>query len=407
MTRLLLSLALGAAVAVGCGGSTTSGSGSLTWTSTSTPSGSSPGATAGGGTGSTGGGTSGTPSTPPPTTTPPAGGDPSGSGTGTGTGSGGTSGGTTGAWLTTSSNHILLPGGAVWHGRGANLPDFRGCGSSLDKLDVPELERRVDTLVDGWHANLVRLDLESHSTSASGSAPTVLADPNYLAAVEQVVRYMESKNIYVELSLWLDPTFDANGWPTSGTRAEWQKLATEFAHDDRVLFGLVNEPQNNSDGSQDPQVWTAMNDTVQTIRDAEVAAGGGTHVVAVQGTGGWSRYASYYVTHPITAGAGKNVAYEIHIYNPQSEFDSLLSPASAIPLLVGEFGPDQTMSQSDAQALMGRLQQLEVPHIAWAFHMRCSPDLLQDSSGGGDGTGMALQPTAWGSALQSSLAQSW
>lgn len=397
-SRLVLSLALGGVLAFGCGSGSSSSSGNL---SDPTPQGSA----TGGGTGTGGGTLTGTSSG---TETGSTGGTTTGT-TGTSTGSGSAA---TGAWLTTSGNRILLPDGSRWHGRGANLPDFRGCGSSLSgPPNLNELERRVDTLVDDWHANVIRLDLESDSSTAGGKAPNVLGDAQYLAAVEEVVRYIEAKNVYVILSLWIDPTFDANGWPTAATADEWKLLATQFAHDDRVLFGLVNEPKNNADGSLDAQVWAAMNSTVQAIRDAEAAAGGGSHLVAVQGTGSWGRRASYYVQHPITAGGGKNVAYEIHIYNPQTEFDALLAPASTLPMIIGEFGPstDATapMTVADAQALMARATTLELPHLAWAFHMRCAPNLIQDLSNGGDGTGMSLVPTDWGNALREHLAQPW
>jgi hypothetical protein len=60
------------------------------------------------------------------------------------------------------------------------------------------------------------------------------------------------------------------------------------------------------------QVWQGMNSVVAAIREQEAASGFPTHLVTVQGTRAWGRTLDYYLTHPITAGGGKNVVYETH-----------------------------------------------------------------------------------------------
>ena len=51
--------------------------------------------------------------------------------------------------------------------------------------------------------------------------------------------------------------------------------------------------------------------------------------------------------------------------------------------------------------------ELEVPHLAWTFHMRCPPNLLVDYSEGGCGVDMELEPTTWGVLLQDHLSGTW
>lgn len=308
-------------------------------------------------------------------------------------------------WLRTQGNHILL-GNANWHGRGANLHDPRSCGACAGAPNAQEVNRRMDELV-GWGANFIRLVLESQSVQEM-----VTQNPTYLSQIQQIVAHAAAKpGVYVMLSLWVDPTFTALGWPSNpGTLAEWKTLATTFAKEPRVLFGLVNEPQSNYDHSLDGQVWTAMNDVVSAIRTAEVAAGGQSHVVAVQGTGGWARFLDYYVQHPITAGGGANVAYEVHVYDPASTFAARFqNPSKTLPVIIGEFGPAQGyMTLSDCQSLMASAEQLEIPHLAWTFHMRCPPNLLVDNSGGGCGVNMQLTPTQdWGVPFKARLSQAW
>jgi hypothetical protein len=65
------------------------------------------------------------------------------------------------------------------------------------------------------------------------------------------------------------------------------------------------------------------------------------------------------------------------------------------------------MSEADASALQQAAEQMEIPHLAWTFHMRCSPNLLVDNSGGGCGRGMPLQPTSWGKLVKDRFAMPW
>jgi len=315
-------------------------------------------------------------------------------------------------WLHTSGNHIYTADDQVWKGRGANLHDTRSCNAcTWSAPDVGEVKRRADELIDNWGANFVRLDLESYA-SADGRThwAGLLVDSAYFDDIKEIVAYITAKaGVYVLASLWVDPTFTNMGWPTASTIDEWVALAGAFLDNPKVLYGLCNEPQSNFDGSLDSQVWTAMNDAVAAIRTVEDNAGKPHHIITAQGTGGWSRRLDYYVTHPITAGGGANIAYEVHVYDPQSSFQSeWVTPAQSIPVVIGEYGPASGyMTEADCTALMQQARTNNVPHLAWTFHMRCDPSLLVDNSGGGCGVGMTLTPTSWGNVLKTGLATAW
>jgi endoglucanase len=168
----------------------------------------------------------------------------------------------------------------------------------------------------------------------------------------------------------------------------------------------VNEPESNFNGAQDAQVWTAMNATVQAIRDVEGT--GPKHLIAVQGTREWSRVLDYYVTHPITAGGGVNVVYETHVYDPPSQFPALFEiPSQTLPVIIGEFGPAAGfMTLADCDSLMQRARAAEVPHLAWTFHQRCPPNLIEETAPG-CGINMPLRATTWGTAFKAQLAIPW
>jgi endoglucanase len=325
-------------------------------------------------------------------------------------------------WLSTSGNHIVRSDGSIWIGRGANLHDTRSCGAGTDNSGAPldddstglgEVKRRVDALV-AWKATFIRLVLESRRVQDD-----YVNDANYRGIVQQIVDYIGTKpNLYVLVSVWDDPSLDANGWPTDATNAILAQLATDFYDRAFVMYGVSNEPQSNFDGSLDAQVLTRMNAAVQAIRDAETKLGTNRHIVTVQGTRDWARDTSYYVTHPITAGGGANVAYETHVYNSPGDYDGLLASSATLPLIMGEYGPvnDQynQATLADIQTLMNKATASSVPYLAWTFHQNCSPNLIGMtanmtwSAGSNDpngGIGMPLDPTDFGQLLMAELAR--
>jgi hypothetical protein len=316
-------------------------------------------------------------------------------------------------WLNTKENRIIKSNGMIWMGRGANLMDTRGCGACASVTShsrVDEVKRRLDELVK-WGANFIRLTLESQASSGYTNYRPVSQDPQFLADIKEICDYVKTKpGLYIEVSLWIDSSFSTSpvaGWPTAATIEEWKILTNALKDNPRVMFGLVNEPQQNYSGTYDAQVWNAMNNAVQAIRDVETATGSPKHLIAVQGTGGWARFLKYYTTHPITAGGGVNVIYEVHVYDPSSEFKSMFEdPSLILPVIIGEFGPaNGYMTLAETQLLMDKAEALKVPYLAWAFHMRCPPNLLVDNSNYGCGINMVLTPTEWGTQLKNQLAK--
>lgn len=351
------------------------------------------------------------------------------SGGGTGGGDGGGDGGGGGGGIPTGTGpihtqgaQIVLEDGSVWVGRGANLQDTRSCGQWTTESGEPlqdnatgvgEVERRADALVGTWHANFIRLTLESRR-----SQDTYVNDANYRGLIKQIVDHITStKGVYVLLGIWIDPSLDSNGWPTDATNSILSSLATDFHDNPQVMYGVSNEPESNFDGALDPQVWNRMNSAVGAIRDAEAALGPERHIISVQGTRDWARDVSYYATHPIAAGGGSNVVYESHIYNSPSDFDTLLAPSATIPMILGEFGPvndddAHRANVGDMQTLMDAASARNVPYLAWTFHEYCPPNLIgerpgmtwDENSTDTDGIGITLNPTDFGSRLMADLA---
>lgn len=314
-------------------------------------------------------------------------------------------------WLTTSGNKILL-NGMPFKGRGVNVHDTRSCWACAgSQPNAAEVKRRIDE-VASWGANFIRLDLENYAKESwMVSYASVVEDPAYLAAVVDIVKHAASKpGMYVMISIWHSTTLTAAGLPTLKTNEELKVIAKATRSIPNVLYGVSNEPQSNYDGKQDAAVWAAMNSAVDAIRSVETAPP--YHIVAVQGTRGWGRDLSYYMTHPITAGGGVNVAYETHVYDPQANFAKLfVDPSKKLPVIIGEYGPTTNMTPAmtlaDTAALQAQAEALQIPYLAWTLHGRCPPNILKDNSGGGCGIGMKLETTAWGQQVKDRLAKQY
>lgn len=334
-------------------------------------------------------------------------------------------------WLHTSGNKILTPDNRVWMGRGLNMHDTRSCDACTGKRpNVVEIKRHVDEMVNNWNVTFIRLLLESYGsptyTDGSGRSrtqwQTVLDDSQYLDNIREIVDYIGTKpNVYVLVSIWVDPTLNGGpsgannnrsyGWPTDKTAVELTHLVKAFKDSPHVILAVANEPSQYVDAN-DPLVWQAMNKMVQTVRDVENSLQSPHHLVAVQGTQGWGRLIKYYINHPITAGNGENVVYETHPYTPEGNFQSnILTPAQTLPVIIGEFAPAATsdgvvyMSAADASALMTLAESVKIPYAAWSFHPRCGPNALLEmpATGGACSTNQPLVPTAWGTTVKNQL----
>lgn len=322
--------------------------------------------------------------------------------------------------LIVQGNHIVHADGSPFHGRGANLHDERSCEACAFAPRNPAgLDRWSDELIDNWHANFIRFLLSAKSAPFNAGEQqwkNLIDDPQYLADIEQNVAHMTAKpGVYVLVTMFADDTiktdtgeFDSE-WPSSAgnTNTRYAALAEAFWDNPKVLFGLTNEPHTSADHFA--ELAAVYADAIAAIRAVEDAHGAPHHIVVVQAPKDYARDLTYFVQHPLT---GDQIAYEVHPYNPKSDFDALVTqPAQHLPIIIGEYGPAGSMTEADVQALWPVAQAAGVPYIAWNFHLRCPPNLLQDTASDGCGldgaTGYAFPRTAWGDLLHAHLATPW
>lgn len=323
-------------------------------------------------------------------------------------------------WLDIQGGHITYADGTRFHGRGADLHDERSCEAcSFMPADPAGVDRWSDELIDNWHATFIRFLLSAKAAPYNQYEvqwKSVVDDPQYLADVVENVTHMTSKpGVYVEVTVFADPTikpensdFDSE-WPSSAgdTHPAYAALAEAFHDNPRVLFGLTNEPHGTAD--HDAALAQIYADAITVIRGVEDSHGSPHHIIVAQAPENYARDLTYFMANPL---AGDHIAYEVHPYNTAADFDHLIvQPNAVLPIMIGEYGPAGVMTDSDIQALWTVAQANEVPYIAWAFHQRCPPNMLQDTASDGCGldaaTGYNFPRTAWGDMLHDHLATPW
>ena len=314
-------------------------------------------------------------------------------------------------WLQTSGNGFVLDG-EPWAGRGANFHDTRYCGScaghEADDELLDEVKSRAHLLVDTWGVDFVRLNLESHAEPPSEDAvhwAGILDDERYLADLVALVDYLgEHPGVFVELAPLTDASFDASGWPTDDTVDVVMALVETFYASPHVLFGLGHPPVSDGD---DDALWQRYDELAAAIREVEDFYGAPHHVIVAPGTDRGGSVLDHYLDHPLTAGDGTDIAYEVHVVDgPDLYEERVFEPAQSLPVIIGYLGPDplgvpDTSTAEDNLALMEQAHAAGIPYAARTFHWSCGePNLLRDDLGDSCGVGAELTPSdPWGTAF--------
>jgi endoglucanase len=234
-------------------------------------------------------------------------------------GSGGTiaSGGTNTTGGTGASGGTGGSGGAAQHFAGVNLSCAEFGDQNLPGTYGTDYTYPDQTEVDyfrGKGMNVFRLPFRWERLQQQQNGPL---DATELGRLHGFVDATTAKGAYVIV----DPHNYARYFggvvgesvPATAFADFWQKLAAEFAANDHVIFGLMNEPHD-----MQTETWRDdANAAIAAIRDA-----GATNLILVPGnayTGAWSWTQSFYgtangdvmlgITDP-----GNNFAFEVHQY---------------------------------------------------------------------------------------------
>lgn len=155
------------------------------------------------------------------------------------------------------------------------------------------------------------------------------------------------------------------------------------------------------------------NPNVAAVRAVEQRLGSPNHIIAVQGTRAYGKFLQYYPNHPITAGNGEDIVYEVHVYygNDGDKWDyRWKTPAETLPVIIGEFAEVyeswDTLSLEDCDNMMMEAEALDIPWLAWTFHAACGNPLI--TSDNNCESTVTLTPTSgWGELIYNRLNMPW
>eukprot|EP00887_Chlorella_sp_A99_P004465 scaffold30.g4465.t1 len=316
--------------------------------------------------------------------------------------------------LRSNGSRVLRPDGRPWTGWGVNVVDDYKCGvcQGSNALSQAETLRRLriaaQCLGAQWDARTSAYDPKSPSSYYKETV-TFTNNPQRLAVLDAAVQLAGQLGIYIEIALWNSwaltnpanpgPAGTAYGWPTAATADFWRVIAARYANVSHVFFGLLNEPQDNSDGSLDA-AYTAS-PLVNAVRST-----GAQNLVAVAASRAWARYADGFAAFPI---ADINWAAAIHPYLHPAEFDAGMLYCRTHACVVEEMGPvpDFGYTLSESQQEIAYLKAMDLPSASWIADEDCVPQMLYTTQPAWDSCwdNRPLRLTAWGAAMRDAMGE--
>jgi len=247
------------------------------------------------------------------------------------------------------------------------------------RYDVSDAHLTLDQMVAArnfWHANTVSLQLASANLFADTPY-----DAQYLAKIDQEVRWAHQENVNILLVLQYEAT-TAQVLPTQDSIEFWDLLSKHYRNAPWVFFDIFNEPRRPA-GLSEAQSWplwargglgyVGMQQIVDTIR-----GNGVQNLVFIDGLAAGEDLQGV-LLHRIH---GKNIIYAIHPYfgaqhKTRADWDHWFGSVAAkadFPIVADEWGEYQTTNeQCLPQApilvpqLLDYLKKLHIGVIAWAL----------------------------------------
>lgn len=241
---------------------------------------------------------------------------------------------------------LRTPDGSEVRLRGVNVCslEFDSAGANW-QLEADGGSLTLDTLAarDRWHVNAVRMPINQE---------WLLTDETYLARVEALIDAAAVRGVYVLLDVQWERGLKTDPYqlnilkrPTFGlgntTEALWHLAAGRWSNRDNLLFDVINEPHDVAPADLSVDMQQMLDRLAQRAPLTPVVVGGPD----------WAHSLDWWRQHPLK---GANVIYSAHEYlpyDPPSSFDEhFVKPAQTLPVLVAEFGPDQSTLIDTAEA---------------------------------------------------------
>jgi hypothetical protein len=241
-------------------------------------------------------------------------------------------------WLHVEGNQIKDPAGDPVCLRGVSvIPDEDNNGPNHRPLR--EIVKLQQDSTQGWYARVVRVPVTFRGGAWDRPDPPIKSQ--FAAHVQPFVDQAVSLDEYVIIDLHLIEDYGAAGVKQQFLMDWWTHVAPHYANQPNVIFELFNEPV-------EPNDWNTWKTFIQPVVNA-VRAIAPKNLIMVGGPD-WSHNVNGALTNPITGG---NIVYVYHFYPHDGEASAsnidarFGNAARMIPVIVGEFGWDDTAAYSD------------------------------------------------------------
>jgi hypothetical protein len=266
--------------------------------------------------------------------------------------------------------------------------------------------KTVNTAINDWHANIIRLPLSQDRWFGKGPEQTD-GGTAYRALVRQVVDTCSTQKCYIILDLhWSDcnewgANIGQHSMPDQNSVAFWKDFAPVYANNPAVLFDLYNEPHDvswdvwlhggkirdtpNGFRHGPPKTFQAVG--MQQMLDT-VRACGASNVVVAGGLDWAYDFSGILAGRQLSDPHGNGVIYANHCYDNKKEsvdkwIRSMEEASAKLPVMVTEFGGNSGPSRmvpSD-NWLLHVMKALDEHHWSWAawdLHTSARPNLISD-----------------------------
>jgi hypothetical protein len=285
----------------------------------------------------------------------------------------------------------LVPSSVPLHVAGNQLEDPAGNTVTLRGVNITSLEYRpdddnvllaVNTAINSWHANILRLPVNEdfwfgHDEFWTG-AEAGDGGAAYRALVDQVISTAQADNVYVVLDLhWSDMgVWGANNgqhfMPDDHSTLFWQDAAVRYANNPAVFYDPYNEPTVGISNPSDADFATWRDGGMITETDLNtgavigtyhspgmqglintIRATGANNIVVPEGLDFGSDLTGVLTGHALSDPAGE-LMYQSHLYYDklaiQSIADSVASVSQQYPIYIGEWGNGGVIGQPSQEA---------------------------------------------------------
>lgn len=261
-------------------------------------------------------------------------------------------------------------------------------GQLLDDNGVPFIMRGINYPYTWFQFQPTQQDFAAMSATGANTVRIVLSTGGQWARVpgaqvSQVIQWAKDNRMIAVLEV-----HDSTGWseqttavPISNAVAYWTSADIRTAingQEDFVIINIANEPfGNNTSANYVPDTTAA----IQALRTA-----GLTHTIMIDAANwgqDWSNTMRNNAMQLWNADSRRNLVFSVHMYEVYQTPAPIIAYMQAfddmaLPLVIGEFGPQNNGQPVDVETIFAQAQQRENGYLGWSWSGNGSGGVILD-----------------------------